>query len=149
MQRVSSNITLLLRLFVPVFFGVFFGALTLFIWFADREYFGNLPGPTLRLVISTVMILFIAVVWLTFWRLRRVEMDTEWVYVTDYIKSARYPWSNIKHIHEHSLGLFGLVSIELDVPGRFGRKVWFLASGSTWKPFREEHAGLLLDKYRS
>lgn len=139
MQQVSSNLTLLLRIFIPVLFTVFFGAMTVYLWVDQRGYYGNVSGTTVRLVFTAFFIGMLAVFLLTVWRLRRVEMSREWVYVTDFFRQARYPWSNISAVTETSIGIGRIVRVRFHAPGSFGESALFLASGSRWRLFKEEH----------
>ncbi len=139
MQQVSSNLTLMLRVFFPVLLTVFFGAFTLYFWFDARAYYANVPGTTVRLVVTAFYLGMLALFAFTVWRLRRVEMGRDWVYVTDYFRQARYPWGNIKAVKETSLGVGRLVRVSFYEPGSFGESALFLASGSRWQLFKEEH----------
>jgi hypothetical protein len=148
MNQVSTNLTLFYRLFLPIFFGVFIGATVIFLWLHPLEYYANLKGSTLRFGLTTFYVVMMTFFLLTVWRLRRVEMGREWVYITDFFRQARYPWTNVKEVTETSVGFFRLVRIELAEPGSFGRKVTFIASGSRWRLFKEEFPDRLADLLR-
>ena len=141
MQQVSSNLTLMLRLFFPVLLGVFFGALTVYLWVDRRAYYGPIDGTALRLVVTAAYLGLMAFFYLTVWRLRRVEMSRDWVYVTDYFRQARYPWTNVAGVTETPLGFLRLVRVRFHAPGSFGESALFVASGSRWRLFKEEHPG--------
>ncbi len=138
MFQVSSNLTLALRIFLPVLLGVFFGAFTLFFWVADQAFYQNMPGGTVRLLVTGLYVGMLLAFALTVWRLRRVEMGPQWVYVTDYFRQARYPWTNIAGLRERRLGRFSLVSVEFHERGSFGPKAFFMASTSRWQSFKDE-----------
>ena len=137
--QVSSNLTLFYRLFVPIFFVVFVGALVVFLWAHPQAYYGNVRGLHLRVGATAFFATVLALIAVTVWRLRRVEMNGEWVYVTDYFRQARYPWSNVRALRERSLGPLRLVTVELHAPGSFGRAVSFVASRSRWRLFQGDH----------
>ncbi len=139
MQQVSSNLTLMLRIFIPVLLAVFFGAFTLYFLFDQRAYYGNVSGTTVRVGFVAFYVAMLAFFAFTLWRLRRVEMGRDWVYVTDYFRQARYPWGNIREVRETSLGIGRLVRVRFYEPGSFGESALFLASGSRWQLFKEEH----------
>lgn len=139
MQQVSSNLTLMLRLFFPVLLGVFFGALTIYFWVDRRAFYGPLDGTAVRLAMTAFYLGMMVFFLLTVWRLRRVEMNRDWVYVTDYFRQARYPWANIAAVKETSLGIFRIVRVRFHAPGSFGESALFVASGSRWAHFKEEH----------
>ena len=139
MKQVSSNATLILRLFFPVLLGVFFGALTIYFWVDRRAFYGPLDGTAVRLAITAFYLGMMGLFFFTVWRLRRVEMSRDWVYVTDFFRQARYPWTNVAAVTETSLGIAKLVRVRFHAPGSFGESALFVASGSRWASFKEEH----------
>ena len=146
MTQVSSNLTLFYRLFVPVFFVVFAGALVGFLWLNPGEYYGNVRGSTLRLAATAAFVAVVLALLASVWRLRRVEMSREWVYVTDYFRQARYPWSNVARVAETPLGLVRIVRVVFHEPGSFGRSATFVASASRWRLFKDEFPERLADR---
>jgi len=148
MNQVSTNLTLLYRLFIPVFFTVFVGATTVFLWMHPQQYYGGLRGDYLRIGVTVLFVLGLLLFAFSVWRLRRVEMSKEWIYVTDYFRQARYPWDNVDFVKETPIGIFTIVSIYLSNPGRFGRRITFLASVSRWRIFKEEFPDRLADLLR-
>lgn len=148
MLQVSSNFTLALRIFVPVLLAVFFGAFTLFFWVADEAFYQNMPGSNVRFFVTGLYLAMLFVFAITVWRLRRVEMGPQWVYVTDYFRQARYPWGNVAGMHERRLGRFSLVTVDFHEEGSFGPKALFLASTSRWQLFKEEQSERIADLLR-
>lgn len=148
MAQVSTNLTLFYRLFLPIFFGVFLGALVVFLWLHPQAYYGNLRGDYLRYGATLAFVVLVIVTLFTVWRLRRVEMNREWVYVTDFFSQARYPWAGVAQVRETSLGIFSLVHVDLRQAGSFGKTLTFLASVSRWRMFKEEHPDQLADRLR-
>lgn len=142
MNQVSSNLTLFYRLFIPVFFVVFCGCMTVFLWAKPQQYYGNLDGSHLRIGFTVFFITSLTLMFFTIWKLKRVEMSNQWVYITDYFKQARYPWTNIKDISEHSFLFFKIVKVKLNEPGSFGNNITFVASKSKWEIFKKEHSTL-------
>lgn len=148
MNQVSTNLTLFYRLFLPIFFGVFLGATVIFLWLHPLDYYANLKGSTLRIGLTAFYVTMMVFFLFTVWRIRRVEMGKEWVYITDFFRQARYPWGNVKEVKETSIGLFLLVRVEFLEPGSFGRKATFIASRSRWRLFKEEFPDRLADLLR-
>lgn len=126
MERLSSNATLFLNIFLPVFWSVFFGAFTLGVFLADEIYFGFLPYASFRWAMLFFYLTGLAIIFLTFVRLRRVEMTDDFLYVTNYFKTARYPIDAVSHLEWRrwfglSLGIF-----HLHAKGIFGQRILFL-----------------------
>lgn len=142
MHHVSSNLTLFLKLFVPTFWLVFFGAFTIAVWLMGYEYYGRIPGNYMRWGATLFFLLGALFLWLTVLRLKRVEMDGDQVYVTNYFKHFRYAMSNIERISETDLVLFRLVTIRFKKAGYFGKKVHFLASRSRYQHYFAHHPEL-------
>ena len=139
MQQVSSNLTLPFKLFIPIFWLVFFGLLTISAWVVSPETGGALASMNLRLAITAIFLTGAGVLYLTLLRLKRVEMDQEFVFVTNYFKSVRYPWSHIERLVQQQFLFFPIVYIHLKEPGSFGRRLVFLGSRSRWRIFLEEY----------
>ena len=142
MERVSTNATLFYRLFLPIFWIVFFGAFTLAVFITNRDLYGEIPGNYMRLGSAFFYITGVVVLYFTLMKLKRVEMDKEFIFVTNYIKHYRYPWHNVESIHEQNFLFLKLVTITLKTPGSFGKKFVFAASHQLYAGFWEEHPEL-------
>lgn len=139
MQQVSSNLTLIFKLFIPIFWVVFFGLLTLSAWVVSPESGGALARWDIRLVISSVFLSGAALLYFSLWKLKRVEMDADFVFATDYFRTVRNPWSNVARLSKQQYFFFSIIHIQLQTPGSFGKRIVFLASRSRWSLFLEAH----------
>lgn len=140
-RRISSSLTLFFRIFVPVFWVVFFGAFTI----------GLLVTPNLPVVLDNLyfrigLVLFyltgLGFLYFTVLRLKRVEIDPDFVYVTNYLKTYRYPFHNIESVREINLFLFHVATIRFREKGSFGKKIHFLESRFKFKGALEEFVDL-------
>lgn len=140
-KRISSSFTLFFFLFVPIFWLVFFGAFMVasFIYSDETAFFQSF-GYKIGIVIFylTGVIFF----YFTLLRLKRVEIDTDFVYVTNYFKTYRYPFHNIDTITEIDLLLFKLGTIRFKEKGSFGSKIHFLESRIKFNLALEEFVDL-------
>jgi len=139
MQRVSSNLTLLLKLFIPIFWSVFFGAFTIALWLEDHVVTGALPIEYLRYGMTIFFLIGMALFYFTVVQLKRVEMDAEYLYTTNYIKTARYPWQQVEKIDEKDYMLFKTGHVYLKENGIFGKKLTFLISSYRLQGFLNKH----------
>lgn len=139
MQRVSTNLTLFLKFFIPVFWGVLFGAVTLALWLAPAAYFGDVPMTSLRWGMTFLYLTSLALYVVVLLPLLRIEMDGEVIYATNYFKAARYPYHNVERIVESRFLFFMVVTVFLKTPGRFGRRLRFIASNRLYRDFLAEH----------
>ncbi len=126
-KRISSSLTLFFRIFVPVFWTVFFGALTIGLLVTSQlpQVFDNLY---FRIGLVVFYLSGLIILYFTLLRLKRVEIDPQYVYVTNYLKTYRYPFHNIESIREYNLILFYLATIRFKEKGSFGKKIHFLES---------------------
>ncbi len=142
MRRISSSATLGLKLFLPTFWIVFFGVLTVAILMSGvgkSPIFGNwiFKGGVLLFFICGVLVLYF-----TLFQLKRVEIDHEYVYVTNYFKSYKYPYHNVEKIKEHNLLILHVAVIVLKQPGVFGKKIAFIESRQKFEDFLKSFPNL-------
>lgn len=144
MQRVSSNATLFFKFFVPIFWIVFFGSVTMAVFLSKASYVGNFPMPPFRIGIGAFFFSGLLVFVFTLMRLKRVEFSDQQVYITNYFKAARYPWRDVAEVRESDFLFMKIVTIELKARGLFGKRIFFLASSRLLNGFWEEHPHLRL-----
>jgi hypothetical protein len=137
--RISSNLTMLLKIILPSLWAVFFGSFALAFFIADPADTPVLYNPLFKWSFLGVFLFFLLIIYFTIGRLVRVEMDEEYIYVSNYFKTYRYPIQNLKDIKEDDLILFKLIRFEMVEKSRFGRRIPFLAARTRLNTFIEEH----------
>lgn len=142
MQRISSNFTLFFKFFIPVFWLVFFGALLVAIFVYGNQLANGFGSTSFRAGAIFFYLSGIALFYYTLLPLKRVELDTEYAYVTNYFKTYRYPWHNIAAIEESRLLTFSVGTLRLNEGGQFGERIRFIASRRLLKAFWEAHPDL-------
>lgn len=142
MHRVSTNLTLFYKFFIPVFWTVFSGALTVAILYYPFEYVGNIPAGSFRIGTALLYLSSLALLAFTVLRLKRVEADDHFFYVTNYFKTARYPFHNITRIVERKFYFFRTATIHFKEPGIFGNRIFFVPSNYRFREFWENHPEL-------
>lgn len=142
MTRVSTNFTLVLKFFIPTFWIVFFGAFLIAILIQNTPYYGSIQGGTFRIGTILFYLSGLAFFYFTFLRLKRVEMDDQFIVITDYFKAAKYPYESIDHIDERRFFFFEIATIHLKAKGVFGKRITFIGSGTYYHDFWENHPGL-------
>ncbi len=144
-KQVSSSLTLFWRIAVPTMWVSFFGVFTLAIFFSNLEYYGSIPGGVLKILIPIVLLIGLIIMNFTLLKLRRIDMDDEFIYATNYLKTYKYPWQNVEKI-ENSKGLiFSTGIIHLKTPGKWGNKIMFLKSKKRWRDFLSTNSFKLKD----
>lgn len=141
-HRISSNLTLLYKFFIPTFLTVLLGAVSIASWVIN-----SVPLNTKIILTISYFVLLIAMVF-TLLRLKRVEIDADFVYVTNYFRHFRYPYHNIEKIIERDYRLFRIATIHFVKPGSFGKTAIFLPSGSLYNDFWEAHPALKVEWLR-
>jgi len=139
MYRVSTNATLFFKFFIPVLWIVFFGAFTITALSLRYSYVAGIPAATFRIAVVIFYLGGIAFLYWAFLRLKRVEMDTHFVYVTNYFKTARYPYHSIDRMVYNDYLIGRSATFTLRKPGQFGSKITFVPSRSNLRQFLDEH----------
>ncbi len=141
MYRVSTNLTLFLKFFVPVVWIVFFASFTIAVWVTD-EHIGPLGFWQFKIGLTIFLFLGALVLYFLFMRLKRVEMSGEHIYISNYIKTYRYPYDSIAEIKEDDFLLFRRIRVFLKEAGKFGRKIVFVADKRNLRQFYEDHPAI-------
>ncbi len=139
MQRVSTSATILLKFFIPTFWMVFFGSMSMVLLLSDQDFYGRISVSSVRIGVVCFFLFGVAALYWSVMRLKRVEMDPEFVYVTNYFKTFRYPYHNIEKITESDYLFFRSIHIHLKEVGSFGKKFTFVVSQKLFNDFLTQH----------
>ena len=140
--RVSSQSTLFFKIFIPVFWVVFFTGFTLLSVIFLREsadLFGKKWYPITALFF---LVCGTTVLYFTLWKLKRVEFGKEGFYVSNYFKTYRYTYDSISTIKEADWLIFIVVSLSLFKKGKMGSKISFIASRKRYNSFLAENKAI-------
>ena len=140
MQHVSSSLTLLLKLGFPIAWLVFFGAMTLAMWFTSSiKVVAGMSMEAFRISLTAFFIFGAGILYWSLMRIKRVEMDEHFFYVTNYFKNVRYPYHQIEKVIEKDYLLFKTIHIHLKQAATFGKVITFIASRERFNVFLKEH----------
>ncbi len=118
--------------------------INLVLWLSPAHYFGSLPLESLRWGMLFVLLTGTATFILLFWPLKRVEATADYVYVSNYFKTARYRWQGeVEKVTRQRFLFFYITTIELTGVGTFGRRLRFIASRPLMNAFRADYPGLI------
>ena len=143
MHHLSSSWTIFLRLFLPVFWFVFFGCFTVAMFVFKEELGPVLGNPNAAWIFLGCYLAGVVIIYFSLWRLYRVDADDAYVYVTNYLKTYKYPFHQIRKIEEQDLGLFSLMTLRFNQKFTFGKKIFFLARKKNLQAFLEANADML------
>ncbi len=124
MIRLSSNWTMFFKLFIPTFFGVFYGLLSIMLLFKTNTF-----GSDNQWMAYSNFLFFLGMMFIFYhsvWRLVRVEADEKMVYVSNYFKTYRYPIDAIDGIEFTSSLIFKRALLKLKSKGTLGQHLPFL-----------------------
>lgn len=139
MERVSSNFTLFFKIFLPVFWIVFFGAFTIASLFFKFNYVGNIPALYFRIGVVLFYVSGLLMFIFTLMRLTRVELGDDKVYVTNYFKHIQYPFASVKSIEVSQFGFLKVGIVTLKEKGSLGRKMRFIPNGKRLQEYKEKY----------
>jgi len=135
MQRVSSNLTVFFKLFIPTVWIVFFSTFTAALFFIDGRSLPFLTSPLFKYPFLLGYILFFTLLYYTVMQLKRVELGPDSYYVSNYLKSFRLVYDDVEKISIIPIGRLQLITFSLKAKGSFGKKITFLASKQLYELF--------------
>ena len=139
MRQLSSNWTMAFSIFFPTLWIAFFGTFLVAILLTDKAEVGAWSIGSLRVGLAIFIATFIFIFWKTLFRLKRVDADNEFVYVTNFFKAVRYPHAEIEKIEVDKGLIFTFGTVVLRGKGRFGQRILFLCSRRRLDVFLEEN----------
>lgn len=126
MNRLSSNWTIFWKIFIPTFYGSFFGILLIVMFLADPADLGMVGYPMVKVVYFFLLAAMSTLIWFTIGNLKRVELDKSNLYISNYLKTIRVHKDAIISVKKQNILFFNLVSIRFSVPTRFGKRIFFI-----------------------
>lgn len=139
MIRLSSGWTLLLRLFLPVFYLVFMGALTAATIIQGSEVSPVFGTWIYRLSMIGLLTLGILTIRFTVWRLLRLDASSTHFFITNYFKTFRYSMESIQSIRPFNVLFWHFIKIKLKEKGSFGQHLYVLLEYNLWAQYLDAH----------
>ncbi len=140
-MRISSNLTLFYKFFLPVFWIVFFGAVTVSIW-SLPVFFKGLSPMTIRIIATLFYLSGILFFYWATLRLHRIEMDDQYIYISNYFKNYRYPHQDVAKIVRKKRSIFPTAKIHLKNKGSLGSHISFIPASALFDDFFRNHPNL-------
>ena len=148
MQRVSSQLTIVLRILLPTVWLTLILSITILLIYAVRGKAGLMANPIIWIALLLILGSGFAFIKFILWRLYRIDMDNQYFYISNYFKTFKYPYSDIDVIRESSVLPGRVFCIRLKSKGSFGKNIYFLASQVLWQDFISTHPDQLGDKLK-
>jgi hypothetical protein len=142
MRQLSSNWTMAFGIFFPTLWLAFFGTFLIAIVLTDKDTIGTWSINSLRFGLAAFVGIFVLIFWKTLFRLKRIDADNEFVYVTNFFKAVRYPHADVEKIEIDKGLMFTFGTVVLKGEGRFGKRLLFLCSRRRLDIFTDENPEL-------
>ena len=139
MQRVSSQLTIFLRVALPTVWFTLILSITILLGWTIRGKAGLLSNPIIWISLLIVLGTGFIFIWFILWRFYRIDLDDDYLYISNYLRTFKYPISDLESIHESSILPGRIFRIRLKNRGTFGQNIYFLASQVLWKDYIDLH----------
>jgi len=145
MDRVSSSLTIVLRIVLPTMWLAAMLSLIVLLSYAVSGRAQIFSHAIVWIILLILIGISVAFIYFFLWRFYRIDMDRRFIYISDYFKTYKYPFHDIDSIKGVSLLPDRIFRITLKSKGSFGKSIYFLASQKLWKDFVKEHPEQLKD----
>ncbi len=136
MIRISSSFTLVLSIFIPVFWFVFFGSLCLFFVLQDPEDLPLSNPRPIKLGFIAFYLFFGFCISYFLFQLRRVELDDSHIYITNYFKTIKLPLDQVDTFSTiHLIGMYR-VKVRLAYKSSLGKNIRFICDQPRFDYFK-------------
>lgn len=137
MHRFSSNFTLFLKLILPTMWIVFFGSLLIALFIIDPDDAPLFTTWQFRLSYILFYIVFILFFRFTVIPLKRIDADGTHIFVSNYFKTYRYKFEDIREVREINYIIFKVMVFNLKAKGSFGDKITILPDSFRISEYRK------------
>ncbi len=137
MIQVSSGWTLAFRLFLPTLWISVFGTLFIASFTLHQPYIGTFPANNVRFGLFLFVCTFVFIFYKTVLQLKRVELNENSIFITNYFTNVKYPIMDIDRLVLSKGILFDYVSIQLLGKGIFDKRMKFLLSKKRMQKYLE------------
>ena len=143
MIRISSGLTLMLRIFLPVFYTVFMLTWIIATIRAGDEVSPLFASKIYQVAMITFLFIGLFIIRLTLWRLKRMDIAKDFIYITDYFKTFRYSFNSIASIEPFSIAWLKFLRITLKEKGSLGKVFIVLIEKKMWDSYCSAHPEML------
>ncbi len=147
MERVSSQLTIMIRIALPTMWLTAVLSLTVLLGWSVRGKAQVFYNPFVWLGLIFILGSGIAFIYFILWRVYRVDMDERYVYISNYFSTYKYAFSDVESITDSKLLPGRLFIIRLKSKGTFGKNIYFLASQKLWGDFLLQNPDLFREIY--
>lgn len=139
MHRVSSNFTIFFKIFIPTVWLVFFTSILIMVFTISSQMLPAITTPGFKIGYTIFYLLFLIFIYFTIFQLKRVELGADYYFATNYFKTYKLIYDDIKSIETIEFGRFILITFHLQGKSSLGKKITFLASKQLYQIFIDNH----------
>lgn len=118
------------KFFIPTFYISFVGLFLMAVLFWESDEIALFYSWWSKLLAIAVYLFFIFMMWITVFRLRRVEEEGPYIYVSNYFKTFKYLKTDIEAVKSSNYGLLNLITITMKSKTSMGKKIRFIGKES-------------------
>lgn len=145
MNRLSSNFTLMLKIFFPIFWIVFFGLFIVASFVTNPIEAPQIANDKFRLQSIIFVLSGILFFVFTFFRLKRVDGDDSGIYISNYFKTYKYTFESIEKIVIYNHVILKAAHLKFIGKSTFGKKIIFLPYLINLKEYAEKYDIILVN----
>ena len=145
MTRLSSNWTLFLKIFLPIFWISFFGGFAIAAFVSNKSEVPFFTSKSFQLKIVLFILMGIIFFAFTFFRLKRVDGEKGFVFISNYFRTYRYPVDTINEIVIYDHLIVKAAHLSFTGKSSMGQKIIFIPYMDNLPGFCEENNILIRD----
>lgn len=139
MNRVSSQWTIIIRIFIPTVWVTAILSVLILLGWAIRGKAGLLSNPFIWVALLIIFLTGFVIIRFLLWRIYRIDFDATNVYISNYFKTYKYPIRDIESIDTSAVWPSRIRIIRLKAKGSFGKNIPFMTSSSLWEDYVAQH----------
>jgi hypothetical protein len=103
------------------------------------DYVGDISANNFRIGVVLFYVSGLVMMIFTLMRLKRVELGTEHIYITDYFRNRTYTYNSIEGIYISRFLFLVTANIRLHQKGTFGKQIIFIPNLERFRYFLTQH----------
>jgi len=115
------------------------GLFTLAVLIATEETSIFLSNITVKVVVGICFLFFLTLFYFSIMNLKRVDIDKDSIYVSNYFKTYRYPLTEIERTKEIDFSLFTVLRTTLNQKGSLGKTMVYLLNKANFEHYLESY----------
>ena len=132
-RQISSKTTILLKIILPIIFTFQLTAMLFLMFFS----FGRNEYLALKFFFPVMIVVGLFALFRTTMKYKKVALDDEFLYVSNYLKEIKIPLSHVGDVTEFKWIRNRPITIHLRTESEFGRKITFTPKSNGFRIFAD------------